>query len=80
MAGDAEVVAAARSTVAHDWRANARTRLPRAVDESVVQRHARHGDLAQSIEPDLKEAHGGLRDMTVLRRPRGRLAHRPPAR
>ena len=29
--------------------------------------HARQGDLAHLIEPDLKEAHGGLRDMSVLR-------------
>ncbi|GAB3876457.1 [protein-PII] uridylyltransferase [Terrabacter terrigena] len=66
VAGDADVVNAARSTVAHDWRANARTRLGE-MQESVVQRHARQGDLAHLIEPDLKEAHGGLRDMSVLR-------------
>jgi [protein-PII] uridylyltransferase len=65
VAGDPEVVAAARSTVSHDWRANARKRLPQLV-EGLRARHARHGDLAQSLEPDLKEAHGGLRDMTVL--------------
>lgn len=66
VAGDEQVVAAARSTVAHDWRANARRRLPQLV-ESLGERHRRHGDLAQTIEPDLKEAHGGLRDMAVLR-------------
>ncbi|MGW5238750.1 [protein-PII] uridylyltransferase [Monashia sp. NPDC004114] len=66
VAGDADVVNAARSTVAHDWRANARTRLDE-MHESVVSRHARQGDLAHLIEPDLKEAHGGLRDMAVLR-------------
>src|SRR4051794_2663268 len=66
VAGDADVVNAARSTVAHDWRANARTRLGE-MQESVLQRHARQGDLAHLIEPDLKEAHGGLRDMSVLR-------------
>ena len=60
------MVAAARSTVAHDWRANARRRLPQLV-ESLEARHHRHGDLAQTIEPDLKEARGGLRDMTILR-------------
>ncbi len=65
LAGDAELVAAARSTVAHDWRGNARKRLPQLV-EAQATRHARQGDLAQSIEPELKEAHGGLRDMTVL--------------
>ncbi len=66
LAGDAELVAAARSTVAHDWRGNARKRLPQLV-EAVAARHRRQGDLAQSIEPELKESHGGLRDMTVLR-------------
>ena len=66
VAGDADAVNAARSTVAHDWRANARTRLPE-LQESVTARHVRQGDLAHLVEPDLKEAHGGLRDMTVLR-------------
>lgn len=66
VAGDEQVVAAARSTLGHDWRANARRRLPQLV-ESLEERHLRHGDLAQTIEPDLKEARGGLRDMSVLR-------------
>jgi [protein-PII] uridylyltransferase len=66
VAGDEQVVAAARSTVGHDWRSNARRRLPELI-ESLEARHRRHGDLAQTIEPDLKEARGGLRDMTVLR-------------
>ncbi len=66
LAGDSELVAAARATVAHDWRGNARRRLPQLV-EAVRARHQRQGDLAQSIEPELKEAHGGLRDMSVLR-------------
>jgi len=66
VAGDPDVVNAARSTVAHDWRANARTRLPE-LQETVMARHARQGDLAHLIEPDLKEAHGGLRDLTILR-------------
>ncbi|PKW25879.1 [protein-PII] uridylyltransferase [Phycicoccus duodecadis] len=65
LAGDEDLVAAARSTVAHDWRGNARKRLPQLV-EALAARHARQGDLAQSIEPELKESHGGLRDMTVL--------------
>ncbi len=66
VAGDEEIVTAARATVAHDWRANARKRLPQLL-ESIDARHARHGELSQEVEPDLKEAHGGLRDMTVLR-------------
>src|SRR6478672_3602599 len=66
VAGDQEVVAATRATLAHDWRGNARKRLPQLI-ESIEERHTRHGDLAQTLEPDLKEARGGLRDMTVLR-------------
>jgi len=66
VAGDEEVVNAARSTVAHDWRANARTRLPQ-LHQSISARHARQGDLAHLVEPDLKEARGGMRDMAVLR-------------
>ncbi|MEI2777575.1 MAG: [protein-PII] uridylyltransferase [Tetrasphaera sp.] len=66
IAGDTELVAATRASLAHDWRANARKRLP-ALIEDVHARHHRHGELSQSLEPDLKEARGGLRDMTVLR-------------
>ena len=65
IAGDRELVSAARSTVAHDWRGSARRRLPELL-ESLATRHTRHGDLAQSLEPDLKEARGGLRDLTIL--------------
>ncbi len=66
VAGDRELVAATRATVAHDWRASARKRLPQLLD-ALGARHARHGDVAQSLQPDLKEARGGLRDLTVLR-------------
>ncbi|MGN7246648.1 [protein-PII] uridylyltransferase [Janibacter anophelis] len=65
VAGDPDLVAGVRSTVAHDWRAGARVRLPQFV-ESVRARHHRHGELGQQVEPDLKEALGGLRDVTVL--------------
>ena len=75
--GDPEVVSGVRATVAHDWRAGARTRLPAFV-ETVRARHHRHGDLSQQIEPDLKEALGGLRDVTVLHAlTRAWLADRP---
>lgn len=65
VAGDEQLVASIRATVAHDWRSGARTRLPQFI-ESVRARHHRHGDLSQQIEPDLKESLGGLRDVTVL--------------
>lgn len=65
VAGDKDLVAAARATVAHDWRGAARRRLPELF-ESLAARHTRHGDLSQSVEPELKEARGGLRDLTIL--------------
>ena len=34
---------------------------------SVEERHYSHGDLGFLLEPDLKESHGGLRDVTALR-------------
>ena len=66
IAGDPVVVSGIRASIAHDWRGNARKRLPE-VRESLEARHQRHGDLTTSVEPDLKEARGGLRDMTILR-------------
>ncbi|WP_246136542.1 [protein-PII] uridylyltransferase [Leekyejoonella antrihumi] len=66
VAGDPELVAGVQGSIAHDWRANARRRLPELFD-GVRARHERYGDVATSIDPDLKEGRGGLRDMTVLR-------------
>lgn len=65
VAGDEELVTGVRQSIAHDWRANARRRLPELFDD-VRARHERYGDVAGSIDPDLKEGRGGLRDMTVL--------------
>lgn len=77
VAGDPVLVAGVRQGIAHDWRANARKRLPELV-ESMRARHERHGDLTSSLEPDIKEGRGGLRDMTVLRALAGAwLADRP---
>nr|WP_277626329.1 [protein-PII] uridylyltransferase [Arsenicicoccus piscis] len=66
LCGDSEVVLGVRAALSHDWRANARKRLPELV-ESVQVRHERFGDVTQTLAPDLKEGAGGLRDMTVLR-------------
>ena len=57
----------ARPSSAHDWRANART--PAAAAASRARASATPGTATSptSLEPDLKEARGGLRDMTVLR-------------
>ncbi|WP_068403039.1 [protein-PII] uridylyltransferase [Kribbia dieselivorans] len=66
VAGDPTPVAAARSTVGHDWRRAARTRLDDLLNLALA-RHERHGELSQLLDPDLKEARGGLRDATVMR-------------
>ncbi len=65
VAGDPEVSASVRASLHHDWRKASRTRLPSLID-AVTTRHARYDDLAQSIEPDLKECRGGLRDVTII--------------
>lgn len=65
IAGDLPLVTATRAGVLHDWRAEARLRLQDLLDH-VEARHVRHGDLSALLEPDLKEARGGLRDATVI--------------
>ncbi len=65
IAGDPDLAMLARAVVAQDWRATARRRLPDLL-AAITQRHQRHGELAHLLEPDLKEARGGLRDMTLL--------------
>ena len=66
VAGDATLVAAARSALLTAWRNNARKRLPELLS-SLEERRDTHGDAAYLLEPDLKEARGGFRDMTMLR-------------
>ena len=64
--GDADLVAAVQHDAIDDWRSNSRERLPQ-LRSSLVERHKRAGDLAYLLEPDLKEARGGLRDINALR-------------
>ncbi|PZS16029.1 MAG: [protein-PII] uridylyltransferase [Acidimicrobiales bacterium] len=66
VAGDTELVADLPAKAAALWRARAGRWLP-ALAASVEERRASHGDLAFLLEPDLKEAHGGLRDAHALR-------------
>lgn len=54
------------TAVLQDWRAFADRRLPE-LHEMVMERKEKFGELAQLIEPDLKESYGGLRDVSVLR-------------
>lgn len=65
VAGDESLVAAARSAIYADWRAAARKRLPELLTAS-RQRAERFGRLAYLIEPNIKEAKGGLRDYGSL--------------
>ncbi|WP_344337907.1 [protein-PII] uridylyltransferase, partial [Kitasatospora putterlickiae] len=66
VAGDPALTAALRSTLLADWRVGAPRRLPE-LRELVRERAERHGELSFLLEPDLKEARGGLRDVVALR-------------
>jgi [protein-PII] uridylyltransferase len=66
VAGDAVVVHRAASAILTDWRSAARRRLPELI-ASARERAERAGELAYLIEPDLKEARGGMRDAVLLR-------------
>jgi [protein-PII] uridylyltransferase len=65
VAGDQTLTASLRSAVLADWRATAPKRLPELLQLS-RERAERQGELAFLLEPDLKEARGGLRDVTAL--------------
>ncbi|MGW2254380.1 [protein-PII] uridylyltransferase [Kitasatospora sp. NPDC001660] len=65
IAGDESLTAALRSAVLADWRASAPARLPE-LRELGRERAERHGELSFLLEPDLKEARGGLRDVVAL--------------
>ncbi|MGP3972514.1 [protein-PII] uridylyltransferase [Streptomyces sp. 8N114] len=66
VAGDQDLTAELRTAALARWRAEARTRLPE-LHEFATERARRHGELRFLLEPDLKEARGGLRDLTALR-------------
>ncbi|QER85691.1 [protein-PII] uridylyltransferase [Streptomyces tendae] len=66
VAGDLGLTTALRTTVLADWRNQAPKRLP-ALRELCEERAERQGELQYLLEPDLKEARGGLRDVTALR-------------
>lgn len=64
--GDLGLVASLRTAILADWRNQAPERLP-ALHELCQERAERMGELQFLLEPDLKEARGGLRDATALR-------------
>lgn len=66
VAGDATFGDSVLGRVLEQWRRRASRRLPE-VQANVQARHDEYGDLAFLLEPDLKEARGGLRDLRLLR-------------
>lgn len=65
VAGDPGVVHRARTALLEDWRSAARRRLPELLTTTRT-RAERAGELAYLVEPDLKEARGGIRDAVVV--------------
>ena len=66
LAGDLALTSSLRTAVLADWRNQAPKRLPELRD-LCAERAERQGELRFLLEPDLKEARGGLRDATALR-------------
>ncbi|MFF4601240.1 [protein-PII] uridylyltransferase [Streptomyces sp. NPDC001339] len=66
LAGDPGLSAGLRAAAYADWRASAPKRLPE-LHALCQERAERQGELPYLLEPDLKEARGGLRDATALR-------------
>lgn len=66
LAGDAALSGELITAAADQWRRTAVRLLPQ-LRELTAARWAAHGELAFLLEGDLKEASGGLRDLTILR-------------
>ena len=64
--GSPALVADVQVDALDEWRKNSKRRLPE-LESSLLERHQRAGELAYLLEPDLKEARGGLRDITAIR-------------
>ena len=64
--GNPDLVAAVQVDAIDEWRKNSKRRLAE-LEQSLTERHQRVGELAYLLEPDLKEARGGLRDITAIR-------------
>ena len=65
VAGDPGLTSTLRVGALEDWRASAGTRLAE-LQALHVERTERSGELAFLLEPDLKEARGGLRDVHAI--------------
>jgi len=65
IAGDAALSDKVRSAVRQAWRAGIRNRFDELAD-GARDRWTKVGDVAHRVEPDLKNGHGGLRDIQLI--------------
>ena len=65
IAGDRALSERVRQAVRQAWRAGIRSRFDEIVS-SAQDRWAKAGDVANRVEPDLKNGHGGLRDVQLI--------------
>jgi [protein-PII] uridylyltransferase len=65
--GDPKVADPLLASARKAWRDSLGTRYLPDLRAQMAERHRAAGDVAFLLEPDLKESHGGLRDVNVLR-------------
>ncbi|MHA6625855.1 [protein-PII] uridylyltransferase [Pseudonocardia sichuanensis] len=65
IAGDPALSDTVRTAVRQAWRAGIRGRLDELAD-AAQERWRKVGDVAHRVEPDLKNGHGGLRDVQLI--------------
>jgi [protein-PII] uridylyltransferase len=66
VAGDPALASELASKARQAWRAKGKRWL-RVLHDAVHERHAKFGEVAYLLEPELKEGRGGLRDVHALR-------------
>ncbi len=66
VAGNSDLTEEVATASLEQWRKEYKKNLPK-LRASLDERHDRAGELAYLLEPDLKEARGGLRDINSLR-------------
>ncbi|MEI6119795.1 MAG: [protein-PII] uridylyltransferase [Actinomycetes bacterium] len=66
VAGNSDLAEEVATASLEQWRKEYKKNLPK-LRASLDERHNRAGELAYLLEPDLKEARGGLRDINSLR-------------
>ena len=65
--GDPKVAEPVLAEVVDRWRSGLGARWLPALEAQMAERRQAQGDVAFLLEPELKESHGGLRDVNVLR-------------